>query len=61
MLIELNVQARLVELVVTARVTVPVKPLSELTVIVEEAEAPAFTLTLVGLVAIEKSGAFVTW
>ena len=61
MLVELKVQIKLVELVVTARVTVPVKPLSELIVIVEVAEAPAFTLTLVGLAAIEKSGALVTW
>ena len=61
MLVELNVQTKLVELVVTARVTVPVKPLSEPMVIVEVAEAPAFTLTPVGLAAIEKSGALVTW
>ena len=58
---ELRVQTRLVELVVTTRVTVPVKPLRGLTVIVEVAVAPALTLTLVGLAVIWKSGAFVTW
>ena len=61
MLVELRVQTRLVELVVTTRVTVPVKPLRGLTVIVEVAVAPALTLTLVGLAVIWKSGAFVTW
>ena len=60
-LVELRVQTRLVELVVTTRVTVPVKPLRGLTVIVEVAVAPALTLTLVGLAVIWKSGAFVTW
>ena len=61
MLVELRVQTRLVELVVTTRVTVPVKPLRGLTVIVEVAVAPALTLTLVGLAVIWKSGALVTW
>jgi len=59
-LVELNTQTRLVELVVTARVTVPVKPLTAVTVIVEVLAAPAFTSTLVGLAAIEKSGTLVT-
>ena len=60
-LVELNAQTRLVEFVVTARVTVPVKPLTAVTVIAEVLVAPAFTLTPVGLAAIEKSGALVTW
>ncbi len=59
-LVELNAQTRLVEFVVTARVTVPVKPLTAVTVIADVLVAPAFTLTLVGLAAIEKSGALVT-
>jgi hypothetical protein len=44
-----RVQDRFVELVVTARVTAPVKPLSGATVMVNVAVAPAFTFTLVGL------------
>jgi hypothetical protein len=49
MLVGLRVQTRLVEFVVTAKATVPAKPLSGATVIVDEVVAPAFTLTLVGL------------
>jgi len=49
MLVALRVQTRFVEFVVTARVTVPAKPLSGATVIVEVAVAPALTFTLVGL------------
>ena len=49
MVVTLRTQTRLVELVVTASVTVPAKPLSGATVIVDEAIAPAFTFTLVGL------------
>jgi len=49
MLVALRVQTRLVELVVTARVTVPVKPFTGATVIVEVAVAPALTFTLVRL------------
>lgn len=60
MLVELSVQTKLVEFVATARVTVPVKPLREVREIVEAPVAPAFTLTLVGFAAIEKSGALVT-
>ena len=60
MLVEERLHDRLVELVVTARVTVAVKPLSEVTVITEVAATPAFALALVGLALIEKSGAFVT-
>ena len=38
-----------------ARVTVPVKPFSEETLIVEVPLSPAFTLTVVGLAAMVKS------
>jgi hypothetical protein len=55
MVVEDRVQDRLVELVVTARVTVPVKPLTEATVMVEVPATPVFTLTLVGLAVIVKS------
>ena len=50
-----SVQDRLVELVVTARVTVPVKPLTGATVIVEVPATPAFTVTLVALAVTVKS------
>jgi hypothetical protein len=40
---------------VDANATVPVKPLSGATVIVDVAAVPAFTLTLVGLAVTEKS------
>src|SRR2546422_887333 len=46
---------RLVELVDTARSTVPAKPLTGDTVIVEDPEAPTFGLRLVGLAATAKS------
>jgi hypothetical protein len=49
MLVGLRVQIRLVEFVVRAKATVAEKPLSGATVIVDEAVAPALTLTLVGL------------
>ena len=55
MVVALRVQTKFVELVVTARVTVPAKPLSEATVIVDVAVAPAFTFTLVGLAVTVKS------
>jgi hypothetical protein len=54
-LVEVRVQDRLVEFVVTARVTVPAKPLTGATVIVEVPATPALTVTLVGLAAIVKS------
>jgi hypothetical protein len=54
-LVEVRVQDRLVELVVTARVTVPVKPLRGAIVIVEMAATLAFTVTLIGLTANPKS------
>ena len=59
-LVEERLHDRLVELVVTARVTVPVNPLSEATVITEVAATPALAVALVGLALIEKSGALVT-
>ncbi len=54
-LLELRVQERLVELVVTASVTVPVKPFTGATVIVEVPARPAFTVTLVTLAITVKS------
>lgn len=59
-LVEDRLQDRLVELVVTARLTVPLNPLSGAIVIVEAAATPAFAVTLVGLALIVKSGALVT-
>jgi hypothetical protein len=61
MVVGLRLQERLVELVVTVRVTVPVKPFSGDAVIVELPVAPAFAVTLVGFAEMEKSGAAVTW
>jgi len=58
MLVEDRVQMRLVELVVTARVTVPVKPFTGATVIVEVPVTPAFTVTLVVLAVTVKSWAW---
>jgi hypothetical protein len=55
MLVDDNVQDRLVELVVTARVTVPAKPLTGATVMVEVPATPAFTVALDGLAVIVKS------
>ena len=46
-LVALSVQTRLVELVVTASVTVPVNPFTGVTVIVDVPVAPALTVTLV--------------
>jgi hypothetical protein len=46
---------RLVELVVTARPTVPAKPFTGATVIVEVPATPVLTGTLVGLAVIVKS------
>ena len=54
-LVELRVQTRLVELVVTVRVTVPVKPFTGLMLIVGAPATPAFTVTAVGFAAIVKS------
>jgi hypothetical protein len=54
-LIEESVQDKLVELVVMARVTVPAKPLSGATVMVEVPDTPAFAVTLVRLAVTVKS------
>jgi hypothetical protein len=59
-LVEERLQARFVEFVVTARVTVLVKPLAGVTVMVEVPETPAVTATVVGLAVMPKSGAAVT-
>jgi len=48
MVVWLRVHARLVELVVTARATVPANPLRGVTVIVELPAEPEFTAMLVG-------------
>jgi len=55
MLVALRVQVRFVELVMTTRVTVPVKPLIGATVIVEVPATPALTVTLVALAVTVKS------
>jgi hypothetical protein len=52
--VEVRVQTRFVELVVTASVTVPVKPFDGATVIVEVAVRPALTVMLVGLADVVK-------
>ena len=54
-LVEVSVQERFVEFVVTTRVTVPANPLTGATVMVEVPATPAFTVRLVGPVAIVKS------
>jgi hypothetical protein len=56
--VEDSVQRRLVEFGFTLRLTVPVKPLSGETVIVDVPVVPVATLTLAGLAAIVKSS---TW
>jgi hypothetical protein len=56
-----NVQTRLVELVVPARVTVPVKPLRDAIAIVEVPVAPVFNVELVGVAETVKSGGGVMW
>jgi hypothetical protein len=55
MLVEDRVHDRLVELVVTARPTVPAKPLRGAIVIVEVPGLPTVADTLVGLAVIVKS------
>lgn len=54
-LVEVRVHDRLVEFVVTARVTAPAKPFNGATVIVEVAVTPELTVTLVGLAITVKS------
>jgi hypothetical protein len=49
------VQTRFVELVVTERVTVPLKPFTGATVMVELPMPLEFTVTVVGLAVIVKS------
>jgi hypothetical protein len=61
MLVEDRLQARFVEFVVTARVTVLVKPLMGVTVMVEVAEIPVSTETVVGLAVTLKFGTALTW
>lgn len=56
MLVEDKLHERLVELVVTDRATVPAKPLTELIVIIDVPGTPVFTVTLVGLAEMVKSG-----
>jgi hypothetical protein len=53
--VTVRVQTRLVELAITARVTVPAKPFRGATVIVEVPATPAFTVTLVALAVTVKS------
>lgn len=55
MLVGVRVQLRPAGDTVDVNATVPVNPFNGATVIVEVAEAAAFTLTLVGLVVTEKS------
>ncbi len=55
MLVEERLHDRLVELVVTAKLTVPVKPLTGATLVVEVPAMLVFTVTLVGLAPIVKS------
>jgi hypothetical protein len=54
-LVEERVHDRLVEFVVTARVTIPVKPFIGATLMLDVLIAPAFTVTLVGLALTLKS------
>ena len=54
-LVEDRVHERLVELVVTARVTVPVNPFTGATVMVDVPATPAFTVILVVLAVTVKS------
>jgi len=59
-LVDDSVQVRPVEgEIVGETVTVPVKPLTAVTVMVEVPAEPAATMTLVGLAAMAKSGAAV--
>jgi hypothetical protein len=55
MLVEESVHERFVELVVTARPTVPEKPFTGATVIVEVPATPTLTVTLVGIAVMVKS------
>jgi len=56
MLLGVSVQVKPEGETVLVRATVPVNPLIGATVMVEVAETPAFTVTVVGLAVTEKSG-----
>ncbi len=56
-LVEVKVQDRFVEFVVTARLTVPVKPFNATTETLEAPATPTVTATLVGLADTAKSWA----
>ena len=58
--VEDNEQERLGEVVVRPRVTVPVKPFKEVTVMVERPGLPVVALMLVGLAVKPKSGVAIT-
>jgi hypothetical protein len=60
MLVEERAHVRLVELVVTARETVPENPLTGLIMIAEVPAVPAGTVTTVELAEMAKSAAAVT-
>jgi hypothetical protein len=53
-LVEVRVHDRFVELVVTAKVTVPANPLTDATVIVEVPATPTLRVAVVGLADIMK-------
>jgi hypothetical protein len=53
--VTVRVQTRLVELAITARVTVPAKPFSGATAMMEVALTPAFMVEIFGLADIVKS------
>jgi hypothetical protein len=55
MLLAVRIQDRLVELVATARVTVPAGPLRGTTVIVDIPATPVLTVALAGLAVTVKS------
>jgi hypothetical protein len=60
-LVDDSVQERFVELVLTERVTVPMKLLTGDAVIVDVPATPTVTVAIVGFAVSEKSGAPVTW
>ena len=55
MVVEVRLQDRLVEFVVTARATVPAKPFREETAMIEVPATPALTVRLVKLADTERS------
>lgn len=54
-LVEVSAHDKVVELVATARVTVPVKPFTGTTLMVEVPATPTFTVALAGLAVTVKS------